>query len=93
MRKGVTEQLTTVVLFTAGIKESFTPSKDLVWLLGLHSTLYNEYQGPFSWEKRSQGVKLTTQLHPVHRLRMRGTILPLPHMPSWHLFYFLQSNT
>jgi len=79
-----TGQLTTEVLFPAGTKEIFSPSKDLVWLWDLHSTLFNKYQGLFSWEKSSQDVKPTTQLHLVHGLRLSGTIPPLPHMPSWH---------
>jgi len=71
-----TGQLTIVVLFPAGIKEIFSPSKDLVWLWDLPSTLFNKYQGLFSWEKSSQGVKPTTQLHPVRGLRMSGTVPP-----------------
>ena len=30
------------------------------------------------------GVKLTTLLFLMSRLRMRGTVPPLPHVPSWH---------
>jgi len=83
-RPQCTGQLTTVVLFPGGVKEIFSPSKDLVWLWDLHSTLFNKYQGLFSWEKSSQGVKPTTQLHTVRGLRMSGNITPLHHMPSWH---------
>jgi len=36
-----------------------------------------------SGEQSSQGVKLTTHLHLVPRLRMRGAIHPLPPMHSW----------
>jgi len=32
-------------------------------------------------------VKLTSYLHLVLRLRMRGVISPLPHSPSWSCAY------
>jgi len=32
----------------------------------------------------SLGVKLTTHLHLVLRLRMRGAVPLHPYMPSWH---------
>jgi hypothetical protein len=42
------------------------------------SLLSNWYRG---WSCR--GVKLTTHLQPVSRSRIRGSIHPLPHTPSW----------
>jgi hypothetical protein len=47
-------------------------------LLGPPSLLSNRYQGLFSWGLSGRGVKLTTHLHPVPRLRTHGAILPLP---------------
>jgi hypothetical protein len=34
--------------------------------------------GVYAQEKSGRGVKLTTYLHPLSRLRMNGTITPLP---------------
>jgi len=39
------------------------------------STRTNGYRG-----KSGLGVKMTTKLHPVPSLRMRGAIRPLPHV-------------
>jgi len=36
-----------------------------------------------SWGYRSLGVNLTTQLHPLPKLRMSGVIPLLPYIPSW----------
>jgi hypothetical protein len=46
------------------------------------SLLFNEEREIFTWVKGVRGVKLTTHLHLVQRLRMRGAIPPLPHT-SW----------
>jgi len=35
-------------------------------------------------EQNSQCGKLTTHLHLMLRLRISGSILPLPHVPLWH---------
>jgi len=35
------------------------------------------------WGPASQGVKLTTHLHLVQRLRMRGAVPPLPYKSLW----------
>jgi hypothetical protein len=43
--------------------------------------------GLFSWRQSGQGMKLTTHLHLVLRLRMLGAIPPLPHMSAWRGAY------
>jgi hypothetical protein len=35
-------------------------------------------------QQNSQSGKLITHLQLVLRLRISGSILPLPHVPSWH---------
>jgi hypothetical protein len=39
--------------------------------------------GDFPRSKAAGVVTLTTHLHPVPRSRKRGSIFPLPYMPSW----------
>ena len=51
--------------------------------LGAHPTSHSVGTGVLSGGKSGRGVKLTTHLHPVPRLRTRGVIrLLLPNMPS-----------
>jgi len=40
--------------------------------------------GVLPWEQSGQGVKPTTLLHIVLRLRILGAIPPLLYMSSWH---------
>jgi hypothetical protein len=54
------------------------------WFWGPPSLLSNGYLGLFSRGQSGRGVKLTTHLHLVPRSRIRGSIHPLPHTPSWH---------
>jgi len=65
------------------VKEFFfsTSRPDRLWIPT--SLLYNGNRGLFSREKSDWGVKLTTLLHLVPRLRMRGAIPPLPNTFSW----------
>jgi hypothetical protein len=58
----------------------------MIWFgSGTYTAPYStSSRGSSPGKKSSQGVKPTTQLHPVHGLRMSGTIPPLPHMPLWH---------
>jgi hypothetical protein len=44
-------------------------------------------------ECSGRSVKLTTYLHLVPRLRMRGAILPLPHTSSWIGTYLSTGTT
>jgi hypothetical protein len=64
---------TTGVRFPAwcGFLSSSLPRPDRLW--GPHSLLTNGYQGLLP-----RGVKLTTHLHLVRRLRRYGDILPFP---------------
>ena len=49
---------------------------------GAPSFLLNEFRR-LSWKYSSRGVKLTTHLHPVLSLWMRGAIPLLPDLPLW----------
>jgi len=46
------------------------------------SFLLNEFRR-LSWKYSGRGVKLTTHLHLVLSLRMRGAITLLPELPLW----------
>ena len=37
----------------------------------------------YAQDKSGREVRLATYLHPLPRLRMSGSIYPLPHTPSW----------
>jgi len=45
--------------------------------------LVTGWQGLFLWGESGRGVKLTTHLLQVPRLRMRGAIPPSPNTFSW----------
>jgi len=47
-------------------------------ILGPPSLLSSGYRGLFSWVQSGRGVKLTTHVHLVPRLRIRGARPPLP---------------
>jgi hypothetical protein len=53
---------------------------DRLW--GSSSPVFNGYRGLLLRELRLRGVKLTTNLHLMSRLRMRGAIPPLPYALS-----------
>jgi hypothetical protein len=67
---------TTGVRFPVG-----APSPDRLW--GPPSLLSNGYLGIFLRDLGGRGVKLTTHLHLVPKLRIRGAIPPLHHTSSW----------
>jgi hypothetical protein len=54
---------------------SLPPRPERLW--GPPSLLSNGYQGLCPWGQSGRGVKLTTHLHLVPRLRMRGAVPPL----------------
>jgi hypothetical protein len=63
--------------------------------LGAHTTSYPMCaRGSFPRKSSGRVVKLTTHLHLMPRLRMRGAVPPLPHTSSWRgalsLPYMLQ---
>jgi hypothetical protein len=39
--------------------------------------------GSYAWSKAAGGVKLTTHLHLMPRLKMFSSITPYPHASSW----------
>jgi len=47
------------------------------------SLLYNVCRRLFPWGQSDRGVNLTSYLHSVPSLRMRGAISPFPNMSSW----------
>lgn len=49
-------------------------------------------QGRFHQELSDRGVKLTTHLNLVPRLRISGAKLPFPHMPSSVYLYLLNTK-
>jgi hypothetical protein len=50
---------------------------------GAHPAFYTMgTRGPFSGDKAPEGVKLTTHLHQMPRLRTREVLPPLPHTSS-----------
>jgi hypothetical protein len=55
---------------------SSPPRPDRLW--GPPSLSTNGYHGLLLWGQSGQGMKLTTHLHLVSRLRIRGATLPLP---------------
>jgi len=57
------------------------PRPDQLWCSP--SLLSNGYRGLFPRGKSGRGPKLTTHLHPVPKLRMRGAIPPLSNTSSW----------
>jgi hypothetical protein len=52
------------------------------WVLG-HPASYQCVPGALSLGQIKRKVKLTTLLHLVPRLRMRGAVPPFPCMSSW----------
>jgi hypothetical protein len=52
-------------------------------LWGPSNLLTNGYRRPFSRGQSGRGVKLNTHHQLVPRSRRRGSILSLPHTPSW----------
>jgi len=51
---------------------------------GSPSHLVSGWLGFFTWKEGSQGMKVTTYLHPVPKLTMIAAINQLSRMPSWH---------
>ena len=52
-------------------------------------------RGVFPTGIKSPGVKLTTNLHLMTRLKMRGDMTSIPYLPPWHAqkkIYFMISN-
>jgi hypothetical protein len=54
---------------------------------GAHPPSYPTGTGNSFPEVQRSGMKLTTYIHLVPRLRMRGAILPFPHTSSWRGVY------
>jgi len=51
---------------------------------GAHRRSYAFVTGGETFLGGKEGVRLTSHLHPVWRLTMRGAIHPPSHKPSWH---------
>ena len=60
-------------------RETFLFSKEPIEVLGPTHPFTKWAQG----FKRPRGLKLTTRLHLVRRLKISGTTPPIPHMSSW----------
>jgi hypothetical protein len=60
---------------------SLPPRPEHLW--GPPSLPSDGYRGVLPRRQSGCGVKITTHLHLVHRLRMRGAIPPIPHTFSW----------
>jgi hypothetical protein len=65
-----------------GTFSSLQPHPDQHW--GPPSLLPNKYQELLVQEYSGWGMKLTTHLHLVPKLRMYGATLPPPNTSSWH---------
>jgi len=49
----------------------------------LYDMKFKRHHGPLAWGKNSRGMKLTTTLCLILRLKMGGDISQLLHVPSW----------
>ena len=68
-----------------GTCKRFISSQSIQTGSGTNRAFYSVGTTTLFFGKSSQGVELTTHLLLVMRLRMRGAIPPIPHMPSRHM--------
>jgi len=85
---GITSNVRTVAMFVIfDIQRTMHTKLVGVFMLYLRINFHTGMRGLFPWGYSVRGVKLTTHLYLVSRLRMNGAIPPLPQyvFMEWYL--------